>query len=75
MLSRLERLTEQRDFIEGQLGSAKDYIELEVRGGRRVKRRDAVDHLNYLNGQIKDLENKAAVKRGPARNRARLHRS
>lgn len=61
-------------MIERQLGTAGAYIELEVRG-RRVSRDSAVKHLEYLNGEIQLLERKENAARGPATNRARLHRA
>lgn len=73
MSDRLTRLTQQRDLIERQLGTAAAYIELEIRG-RRVRREQALKELDYLNTQISSLERLAQNSAGPARNRIRLVR-
>lgn len=76
MDTRLTRLIAKRDFLEDQLDSGKDYIEMDVSSGNRVKRSDAIDRLTkVIYPQIEKLERIANARRGPATNRARLYRA
>lgn len=70
----LNDLRIQYSHIRSQLGKPGDYIELEVRG-RRVKRSDAMKHMEVLKADIRELERRLEASRGPTRNKARLGRA
>lgn len=68
---RLALLLAKRDAAEDALLTGKAFVEIEHRN-RRIRVEGRLEVLEYLNSEIKKLQQKSL--RAPARNRARLRR-
>lgn len=61
----------KRDRLVSQLATSADWIEIELRGGRRVRRTEAIKVLEFLRDEIAIQERR---QQRPTRNRVRLRR-